>query len=78
MPKMGRPRKDTAKRKAITIRMSESTHEALTKYADEHHLSVTEVTLRSLEEYLSKRKTCHEIPVLNIEGGNEHGEGTKR
>lgn len=78
MSKMGRPRKDTAKRKSITIRMSESTHRKLTKYADEHDLSVTEVTLRSLEEYLSKPGMCREIPFPDVEGGNKHGKSSER
>ena len=54
--KMGRPKEDNAKRKSITIRLSEDTHRELTEYADEHKMTMTEVALRSLEEYLSKSK----------------------
>lgn len=56
MTRMGRPRKDNAKRASITIRMSEETHKKLNEYAAEHKMSMTEVALRSLEEYLSKQK----------------------
>lgn len=54
--KMGRPKEDNAKRKSITIRLSEDTHRELTEYAVEHKMTMTEVALRSLEEYLSKSK----------------------
>ena len=56
MTKMGRPRKDDAKRASITIRMSKETHKKLNEHASKHELSMTEVALRSLEEYLSKKK----------------------
>ncbi len=55
MTKMGRPRENNAKRKSITVRMSENTHKMLTEYAAKHKMSMTEVALRSLEEYLSKQ-----------------------
>ncbi len=48
--------KGDAKRKSITVRMSEDTHNKLTEYAAKHEMSKTEVALRSLEEFLSKRK----------------------
>ena len=54
--KMGRPKEDNAKRKSITIRLSEDTHRELTEYAAEHKMTMTAVALRSLEEYLSKSK----------------------
>ncbi|MDO5123076.1 MAG: hypothetical protein Q4D44_00235 [Eubacteriales bacterium] len=56
MTRMGRPRKETAKRASITIRMPDATHKLLNEYATKHNLSMTEVALRSLEEYLSKKK----------------------
>ena len=56
MTRMGRPRKDDAQRKSITVRMSEDTHNKLTEYAAKHEMSKTEVALRSLEVFLSKRK----------------------
>ncbi|MDO4167600.1 MAG: hypothetical protein Q4D32_09370 [Eubacteriales bacterium] len=55
MTRMGRPRKDNAKRESITIRMSEDTHKKLTEYAARHNMSMTEVALRSLEEFLSRQ-----------------------
>ena len=56
MTRMGRPRKDDAKRSSITIRISDETHKRLNDYASKHKMSMTEVALRSLEEYLSKNK----------------------
>lgn len=56
MTRMGRPRKDNAKRKSITVRMSDETHNKLTEYAAKHKMSMTEVALRSLEEFLSRQK----------------------
>lgn len=56
MARMGRPKKDNAKRKSITVRMSDETHHKLTEYAAKHNMSMTEVALRSLEEFLSKQK----------------------
>lgn len=56
MTRMGRPRKDNAKRATITIRVSDETHKKLNEYAVKHNTSMTEVALRSLEEYLSKKK----------------------
>lgn len=56
MTQMGRPKKDNAKRKSITVRMSVDTHKKLTDYAAKHKVSMTEVALRSLEEFLSKQK----------------------
>lgn len=52
--KMGRPKKEDAKRKSVTVRLSEDIHKKLFEYAAEHETTMTEVTLRSLEEYLSK------------------------
>ena len=58
MTRMGRPKKDNAKRATITIRMSDETHKKLNEYAIKHNMSMTEVALRSLEEYLSN---CSEL-----------------
>ena len=65
MTRMGRPKKDNAKRATITIRMSDETNKKLKEYAATHNLSMTEVALRSLEEYLSKKSKCCE-PLFNI------------
>lgn len=56
MTKLGRPMKDDAKRASITIRISDEIHKKLKEYASEHGLSMTEVALKSLEEFLSKMK----------------------
>ena len=56
MTRMGRPRKDNAKRSTITIRVSDEIHKKLNEYAVKHNMSMTEAALRSLEEYLSKKK----------------------
>ena len=56
MTRMGRPIKDDAKRASVTIRMSAETNKKLKEYAAKHDLSMTEVALRSLEEFLSKKK----------------------
>ena len=56
MTRMGRQIKDNAKRASVTIRMSDETNKKLKEYAATHNLSMTEVALRSLEEYLSKKK----------------------
>jgi len=56
MTRMGRPRKENAKRTSITIRLPETLHKMLHEYATKHNLSMTEVALQSLEEFLSKNK----------------------
>ena len=54
--KTGRPKEENAKRKTITIRLSEDLYNKIIKYAAEHKLSKTEVALQSLEKFLSKDK----------------------
>lgn len=53
--KMGRPKKDDPKCRSLTIRMTRETHEKLTRYAADHNETMTEVALRSLEDYLSRK-----------------------
>ena len=50
----GRPKEDNAKRKTITIRLSEELYKKIVEYATEHKLSKTDVALQSLEKFLSK------------------------
>ena len=50
----GRPKLDNAKRKTITIRLSEELYKKIIEYATEHKLSKTDVALQSLEKFLSK------------------------
>ena len=52
----GRPREDDAKRKTLTIRLSEELYKKIIEYAAEHKLSKTDVVLQSLEKFLSKEK----------------------
>ncbi len=54
MAKMGRPIDENAKRKTLTIRIGQETYDKLIQYAADHGLTMTEVALRSLEEFLSK------------------------
>ena len=56
LTRMGRPKNDNAKRKSITVRLTDDTYQKLTAYAVTHKMTLTEVALQSLEEYLSKQK----------------------
>lgn len=52
----GRPKTDNAKRKTITIRLSEELHKKIIEYATEHKMSITDVALQSLEKFLLKKE----------------------
>ena len=52
----GRPKLDNAKRKTITMRLSEELYKKIIEYTTEHKLSKTDVALQSLEKFLSKKK----------------------
>ena len=54
--KTGRPKEENAKRKTITIRLSEDLYNKIIKYAAEHKLSKTDVALQSLEKFLSRKR----------------------
>ena len=54
--KTGRPKEENAKRKTITVRLSEDLYNRIIKYAAEHKLSKTDVALQGLEKFLSKDK----------------------
>ena len=54
--KMGRPKADNAKRKAVTVRLSESTYNRLAAHAAQRKATMTDVVRRSLEEYLARQK----------------------
>ena len=56
MTQMERNKKSNAKRKSLTIRMSEDTHRKLSEYAAKHKMSMTEVALRNLEKFLSTQE----------------------
>lgn len=52
----GRPKADNAKRKSITIRLSDELYSKLVVYAAEHNMTKTEIALQSLEQFFSKQK----------------------
>ena len=52
----GRPKEENAKRKTITIRLTENLYKRIIEYAAEHKLSKTDVALQSLEKFLSKKE----------------------
>lgn len=56
LKKTGRPKEENAKRKTITIRLSEDLYNRIIKYAAEHKLSKTDVALQSLDKFLPKEK----------------------
>ena len=51
----GRPKEENAKRKTITIRLTEDLYQKIVEYAAEHKPSKTDVALQSLERFLSKK-----------------------
>ena len=51
----GRPKEENAKRKTITIRLTEDLYQKIVEYAAEHKLSKTDVALQSLARFLSKK-----------------------
>ena len=51
----GRPKEENAKRKTITIRLTEDLYQKIVEYAAELKLSKTDVALQSLERFLSKK-----------------------
>ena len=53
--KTGRPKEENAKRKTITVRLTEDLYKKIVEYAAKHKLSKTDVALQSLEEFLSKK-----------------------
>ena len=52
----GRPKEENAKRKTITIRLTEDLYKRIVDYAAAHKLSKTDVALQSLEKFLSKKE----------------------
>lgn len=54
--KTGRPKEENAKRKTITIRLTEDLYKKIVDYAAEHNLSKTDVALQSLEKFLSRKR----------------------
>ena len=56
MAKMGRPPSADSKRKRITIRLNDETYEKLVKYAADHDVTMTDVALKCIEEFISKQE----------------------
>lgn len=56
MAKMGRPKSDNPKKKTLSIRVEDSVYERICDYAEQQHLTVTEVVLRGLEKLLLRPK----------------------
>lgn len=54
MAKMGRPKSENAKKKTLSIRVEDSLYERICEYAEEHHMTVTEVVLQGLEKLMSR------------------------
>ena len=54
--KTGRPKAENAKRRTITIRVSDALHKKIVEYAAAHNMSMTEVALQSLNKFLSKKE----------------------
>lgn len=52
----GRPKEENAKRKTLTIRLTEELYKKIVEYAAEHKMSKTDVALKSLDEFFSKKK----------------------
>ena len=70
----GRPKEENAKRKTITIRLTEDLYKRIVEYAAEHKLSKTDVALQSLEKFLSKKECVLWNPSLfSYKGGRLHG-----
>ena len=53
MAKMGRPKLENAKRKAVTIRVEDALYDRIRSYAAQHQMSMTEVVLLGLNMILS-------------------------
>lgn len=56
MAKMGRPVTGCAKKQRITIRVSDELYEKLLKYAADHDVTMTDIALKCIEEFISKQE----------------------
>ena len=52
MARTGRPRSENPKKKVLSIRVEDSLYRRLLAYAEQNHMTVTEVVLQGLEEFL--------------------------
>ena len=56
MAKMGRPREENAKRKILSVRLSPDEYSRLLAYTKKHNMIMSEVALRGMEEFMSRKK----------------------
>lgn len=56
MAKMGRPITGKAKKQRLTIRLSDELYNKLVKYAADHDVTMTDVALKCIEEFISKQE----------------------
>ena len=56
MAKMGRPLEPNARRKTITVRLSDDMLDRLKEYAERYQLTMTDVVLQSLDRTLQTKK----------------------
>ena len=56
MTKMGRPVSENSKRKRITIRLNDEMYDRLVKYATDHDVTMTDIAVKCIEEFISKQE----------------------
>lgn len=56
MTKMGRPKSENTKKKVLSIRVSDQLYSQLLAYAEKHNMTTTDVVLRGVEAFISKRE----------------------
>lgn len=56
MAKMGRPVTGNAKKQRLTIRLSDELYNKLVKYAADHDVTMTDIALKCIEEFISKQE----------------------
>lgn len=54
MPKTGRPKAEVPKVKTLTMRVTAEQYNAICKYAGIHHLTITKVLQKGVEEILNQ------------------------
>lgn len=55
MAKMGRPKLPNAKKKVLSIRVSDQLYAQLLAYAEKHKMTTTDVVLRGMETFISRQ-----------------------
>jgi predicted transcriptional regulator len=55
MAKMGRPKLPNAKKKVLSIRVSDQLYAQLLAYAEKHKMTTTDVVLRGVETFISRQ-----------------------